>query len=81
MSAYTLRIPDDLMREAERAAAAGKVSLNQFLLSAIAERVGAERTHRLFAELAKRADPAALQSILDRVPDVPPVPGDEIEES
>lgn len=79
MSAYTLRIPDDLMREAKRIAEENNTSLNQFFLSAIAERVGVERTQRLFSSFAARADFDAFQRMMKRVPDVPPVPGDEID--
>ncbi len=79
MSTYSLRLPDDLMQKAKDAAKRNHTSLNQLFVSAIAERVGAERTERLFAAMAERADLAAFQRILDRVPDTPPVSGDELE--
>lgn len=95
MSAYTLNIPDDLMREAEQLAKVNNASVNDILLTAIAdlqgcrkwrcckehspaERMGAERVQKIFSAFAKRADMEAVQRILDRVPDVAPVPGDEI---
>jgi|TARA_B100000315_G_scaffold246644_1_gene274216 hypothetical protein len=78
MSAYSLRIPASLMREAKDMAKRSEVSLNQFFLTAIAERVGAEQTRELFSDLASRADPDEFQRILNRVPDIPALPGDEL---
>jgi hypothetical protein len=66
------------MRDAKDLAKRSDVSLNQFFLTAIAERVGAEQTQELFADLASRADFDAFQDILKRVPDTPPLPGDEL---
>lgn len=45
-----LRLPKSLHREASRMAAQDGVSLNQFLVSAIAYRVGAEDCYRVMAE-------------------------------
>jgi predicted transcriptional regulator len=78
MSTYSLRIPDDLMNEAKQLAESNSTSLNQFFLSAIAERVGAERTRQHFAALAARADAAAFRNIMARVPNRRPLRGDEI---
>jgi hypothetical protein len=78
MSSYTLNIPDDLLREAEQLAKENNASLNELLLTAIAERVGIERTQRLFRKFSQHADANAFKKILDRVPNVPPVTGDEL---
>lgn len=79
MSAHTLDIPDDLLREAEQLARANNATLNELLLTAIAERAFVERAQKLFTVLAARTDVQAVQKILDRVPDAPPTPGDEIQ--
>ncbi len=79
MSTYSLRLPDDLMQKARDLAKSNHTSLNQFFVSAIAERVGADRTEKLFATMAERADLAAFHRILDRVPYAPPMSGDELE--
>lgn len=79
MSSYSINIPEDLARKAEEAARHNGVSLNEFLLSAIAHRVGAYETELFFRRLAERADPEAMRRILDRVPHGPPVPGDELD--
>jgi len=79
MSTSSLRLPGDLMQKAKDAAKRNHTSLNRPFVSATAERVGAERTERLFAAMAERADFVAFQCILDRIPDTPSVPGDELE--
>ena len=78
-SSYALRLPDDLMRAAKDAAKRNGTSLNQFFLAAIAEKVGADRTEALFRSYVGRADMAAFRGIMARVPDAPPVLGDELE--
>lgn len=45
--------------------------------TAVAEKMAALLTEEYLEERARRADPAAFDRILDRVPDVPPMPGDE----
>lgn len=79
MTAYSLHIPDDLLQDAKEIAKQSNTPLDQFFLSAIAERIGAERTKRLFQSLAAHADFDTFQKILDRVPDTLPVPGDEVD--
>ena len=78
MSAFHLRIPDDLMRRAKKLAKINRTSLNQFILAAIAEQVGAETAAQNFARLAAKADEAAFRRILARVPDMPAIRGDEL---
>lgn len=58
-------------------AAAEKVSMNQFLVTAIAEKVSALKTETYFQERRARADPAAFAAWLAASPDVAPLPGDE----
>lgn len=78
MSNYPLRLPESLMTDARDMAAAQGVSINQFLSTLIAERIGEMKAiERVKARIAK-ADPAAAKEILALVPDVPPLPGDEM---
>ena len=58
-------------------AAKEAISINQFITIAVAEKMSALLTEDSLTERAQRADPAAVDRILARVPDVPPVPGDE----
>jgi hypothetical protein len=68
------------MEQAKDAANEGKVSINQLLVSFIAEGLGHRRGLNMMRDRASRADMAAVLSILDKIPDVPPEPGDEIPE-
>jgi uncharacterized protein (DUF1778 family) len=72
-STYALRLPGPLLERAKRAAEASGSPLDQFLLAAIAEKVGGGS----LAERAARADVAKARAVLDRVPDAPPETGDE----
>lgn len=67
MSSFPLRLPDDLKeRAAEQAEAAG-VSLNQYIATAVAARVGAQaEAERYFAARAARAQPGRAREILAR---------------
>jgi len=54
------------------------VSMNQFFVMAIAEKVSALKTHEYFRERRARADVAAFNAWLDASPNVPPMEGDEL---
>lgn len=73
-STYPLRLPAHLMERARQIAEASGSSLDQLFVAAIAEKIGGVVT---LAERAARADVGKARAVLDRVPDVPPVPGDE----
>lgn len=78
VSAYALRLPASVKAEAERLAAADGTSLNQFVASAVAEKVAALRTAEYFAERRARADWATFDRIMAREGGEPPRPGDEL---
>ncbi len=78
MSNYALRIPDSLFEYARRCADEENVSMNQFFVMAIAEKVSALKTAEYFAERAKAADPRLAANILRKIADRPPEPGDEM---
>jgi hypothetical protein len=76
---YPLKLPASLKREAERLAKADGVSLNQWITVAVAQKVSAVETAAAF--FRGRVDNATaddMKTILAKVRDVPPVPGDEI---
>ena len=79
MSSLSLRLPDSLHAKIRELAASDDVSINQFIATAVAEKAAAMLTLAFLEERAKRGDPAAFDRILARVPDVPPLLGDEIE--
>ncbi|MBK1838859.1 toxin-antitoxin system HicB family antitoxin [Azospirillum sp. YIM B02556] len=67
MASFPLRMPDDLKDEAARLAEAAGVSLNQYVVAALASRVGAQaEATRYFAARAARAAPGRAREILNR---------------
>ena len=76
---YPLNLPASLKEEAARLARNDGVSLNQWITAAVAQKIGAvETAARPFARRAANAEPGDLQRHLKRVPNVPPVLGEEL---
>ena len=75
---YPLRLPVSIKAEAERLARAEGTSLNQFVASAVAEKVATLRTASYFAERKARVDWPAFDRLMARAPGEPPRPGDEM---
>ena len=78
MTSYALRVPDHIYEQAKTASDEDKVSINQMLVSFIAEGLGHRRALKTMKDRAARANIPAALAALDRVPDVPPDAGDEI---
>jgi hypothetical protein len=78
---YPLRLPASIKNEAERLAAAEGTSLNQFVATAVAEKVAALRTANYFAERRSRADWAAFDRLMSRPGGKPPRAGDDMPEA
>ncbi len=79
-STISLEVPDNLMQDALQSAAREGKSLQQWVRSALEERVRLEHSAEAFFK--KRAAGATGQDLrwaLDNAPDVPPMPGDELE--
>ncbi|WP_421951103.1 toxin-antitoxin system HicB family antitoxin [Pelagibacterium sp.] len=78
---YPLQLPQSLKETAARLAMEDGVSLNQWIISAVAQKIGAVETAddflRARAGTAKRGD---LTRLLDRAPDVSPAPEDVIKD-
>ena len=68
------------MHEAQEVAKAAQISLDDFLLAAIAEKIAAARTAQYFRTRAARADPQAFLAVLERIKQAagPVVEGDEL---
>jgi hypothetical protein len=76
---YPLELPTSIKEAAARLAKEDGVSLNQWIASAVAEKVGAVQTAAVFLkQRAGEAKPRDLSPFLDAAPDVPPEPGDEL---
>jgi hypothetical protein len=78
---YPLKLPLSIKDAAARLAKEDGVSLNQWIASAVAQKVGAVETAQAFFERrAGRARPEDLKAFLAQSPDRPPDPGDELPE-
>jgi hypothetical protein len=78
MSSYLLNLSSDLLEEIQRLAGASEISLDQWLLSAIFQKLETEKTQQVFQEYAKKADFDRFDQIMARVPDLEPLLGDEL---
>jgi uncharacterized protein (DUF1778 family) len=78
MSALNLRLPDSIHRHIREIAKREGVSINQFISTAVSEKVSAILTEEYLAERANRAKKGALKNILDKVPARAPLPNDEL---
>lgn len=79
---YPLKLPRSIKDAAARLAHEDGVSLNQWIASAVAEKVGAVETAAQF--LARRKGNASgdrLGVFLDRVSDVPPLASDRLDDN
>lgn len=77
MANYALRVPESLFSYVRQVAAEEQVSMNQFFVMAIAEKVAALKTEAYFRERHARGDLTAFDTWLAASPDAPPLPGDE----
>ncbi len=77
-STYPLRLPHSVKAEVARRAKADGVSINQFVATAVAEKLSAMNTAAFFAERASNADFAAFDRIMNRKGGEPPRPEDTL---
>ena len=75
---YPLRLPESLKRAVERLSREDRTSINQFVATAVAEKVSALETARYFADRKARADFKAFDRILRRKGGEAPRKGDEV---
>ncbi len=78
MTTIEAKVPDYLARLAHEAAEKEHVSVDQIVALALASQVSAWRVRDDMATRAARGNVADFDHILAKVPDVPPLPGDEL---
>ena len=78
MTNYALRVPESLFTYARKVAEEEHVSMNQFFVMAIAEKVSALKTESYFRERQSRGEPNAFDTWLNTSPDAEPMAGDEL---
>jgi hypothetical protein len=78
MSTLSLRLPDSLHRQVKELAAQEGISINQFVATAVAEKMSALMTEDYLRERASRGSRAKYEAALAQVPDVEPDEYDRI---
>jgi hypothetical protein len=78
MSTLSLRLPDSLHKRVRDLAQQEGISINQFVSTAVAEKMAALMTVDYLEERAKRGSRDKFLAILAKVPSVAPDPGDEL---
>jgi hypothetical protein len=78
MSSLSLRLPDSLHRHIKEFSEKEGVSINQFISTAVAEKMSALSTQNYLDERAKRGSKTKLNKLLRRVPAVEPEIHDKI---
>ena len=72
MSTLSLRIPKHLHERIKQIASSESISINQFITSAVAEKISALETERYLEQRAKRASKRKFRKILDKIPEAAP---------
>ena len=78
MANYALRVPESLFAYARLVAEEEHVSMNQFFVMAIAEKVSAMKTETYFRERQARGDLTAFDTWMTASPQAAPMAGDEL---
>ncbi|MFO7891391.1 MAG: toxin-antitoxin system HicB family antitoxin [bacterium] len=78
MSTLSLRIPESLHRRIKKLASEDKISINQFINSALAEKISALETNRYLEGRAKRGDVKRFKEVLEKIPDKEPESFDKL---
>ncbi|OGO39694.1 MAG: CopG family transcriptional regulator [Chloroflexi bacterium RBG_16_56_8] len=78
MSALSLRLPKSLHEQLKELAQEEGISVNQFVMLAVAEKVASISAIEYLEKRAKRGSREKLAAILAQVPDVEPEPYDKL---
>ncbi|MEI8096347.1 MAG: DUF6290 family protein, partial [Spirochaetales bacterium] len=72
MSTLSVRLPDSLHEMIKRFSRNDNISINQFIASAVTEKITALETEEYLQERAKLGNREAAKRVMAKVPDVPP---------
>ena len=79
MSTLSLRLPDSLHEKVKELAKAENISINQFISTAIAEKMSELATETYLEERAKRGSKQKFRQALNKVKDVAPDSEDQLQ--
>ena len=79
---YTLRLPEELREKIREEAKTSKMSMNQYILYTLTKDISYKEAERLLKNRVRRASSRteALNLLDTIVPDVPPLPQDDLPE-
>jgi hypothetical protein len=77
----SFEIPESLLKRAEELAREDGVSLDTWVTSALAQKIGVVETAAEFFKRRAANGGKGLEHYLDKVPDAPPDPDDELPEN
>ena len=79
MSTLSLRLPKSLHRHIKEFSQKEGVSINQFISTAVAEKMSAISTEEYLESRARKGSKEKLKEILSKVPDIDPESYDKID--
>jgi predicted transcriptional regulator len=78
MSDVSVRIPDSLYKNLQILAQQDGISVDQFIATAVAEKISALTTEAYLDDLARRGSRSAYNAVLAKVPDAKPEACDQL---
>lgn len=78
MSQLNVQLPDSLYKNLQRLAEQDGISIDQFIATAVAEKIAALTAESYLEELARRGSREKFEAVLAKVPDVEPEPYDQL---
>ncbi|NJM74422.1 MAG: toxin-antitoxin system HicB family antitoxin [Acaryochloridaceae cyanobacterium RU_4_10] len=78
MSSLSVQLPDSLYKSLQELAQQDGISIDQFISTAIAEKISALTTETYLQQLAQQGNRASYDAVLAKVPDVEPDPYDRL---
>ncbi|NET74162.1 MAG: toxin-antitoxin system HicB family antitoxin [Sphaerospermopsis sp. SIO1G2] len=79
MSVLSLRLPKTMHEQVKELASEEGISINQFVLLALSEKIAVLQASQYLEQRAKRSGPQHLLDILAAAPDVEPEPHDRLD--
>ncbi|MEH2363665.1 toxin-antitoxin system HicB family antitoxin [Nostoc sp.] len=78
MSNLSVQLPDSLYKSLQELAKQDGISIDQFVATAVAEKIAALTTEIYLGELAKRGSREKYDAVLAKVPDIEPESYDQL---
>ena len=78
MSTISLRLPDSLHESVRNLAKEDNISINQFVATALAEKMSALITEKYLSERAEKGSKKKFKAVLSKVKDIEPDTSDKL---